>query len=179
MGVAEPIANFRELGLQPTAPYFNAGVLLVDLAAWRAAEVTTKALACLEQHRRHVMFWDQYAMNVVMAGKWGPLDMRWNQGWHAFKYPNWQQSPFDRETFDRLRNDPYIIHFTTRFKPWHGARHPLRKEFFKYVDRTAWTGWRPPRLQTMLELIKVPERRLRHGRNWLRSRARQWLGRAA
>jgi lipopolysaccharide biosynthesis glycosyltransferase len=179
MGLAQPVPNFRELGLQPDAPYFNAGVLLINLSAWREADICTRSLACLEEHRQHVVFWDQYAMNVVLAGRWGQLEMNWNQGWHAFKYPTWQQSPFDQDTFEQLWKRPYIVHFTTRFKPWHGCVHPYRREFFKYLDRTAWAGWRPPRLKRMMELIKIPERRLRQKRNWLRDQARQWLRRAA
>ena len=62
---------------------------------------------------------------------------------------------------NRCARDPYIVHFTTRAKPWRACRHPLRGEFFKYLDRTAWAGWRPPRLKVFLELMKAEERRLR------------------
>lgn len=175
LGSAQPVPNFRELGLEREAAYFNAGVLLIDLAAWRNVDLSRQSLACLEQNRQHVLFWDQYALNVVLAGSWGQLDVRWNQGWHVFTYPTWEQSPFDRQTFEQLRNDPYIVHFTTRSKPWRPlCRHPFRSEFFKYVDRTAWAGWRPPRLKVVLESIldlgKTQERRLRQGRKWLRNR---------
>ena len=175
MGPAYPVPNFRELGFKPEAAYFNAGVLLIDLAAWRVADVSRRLLECLEEHRRHVVFWDQYALNVVLAGRWGQLDLRWNQGSHVFHYPTWEQSPFDRQTYEQVRRDPYIVHFTTRAKPWRACRHPLRGEFFKYLDRTAWAGWRPPRLKVFLELMKAEERRLRRSRNWLRSQARRWL----
>ena len=178
LGSAQPVPNFGELKLKPDAAYFNAGVLLIDLDAWRNADVSRQSLACLEQHRQHVLWWDQYALNVVLAGHWGQLDARWNQGTHVFIYPTWEQSPFDRQTFDQLRNDPYIVHFTTRYKPWRPmCRHPFRKQFFEYVDRTAWAGWRPPRINAILELAKMQERRLRRGRNWLRSHARQWFQR--
>jgi lipopolysaccharide biosynthesis glycosyltransferase len=177
LGAARPVPNFRELGLAADAPYFNAGVLLVNLAAWREADLARQLLACLQQHAQHVRWWDQYAMNVVLAGQWGPLDIRWNQGSHAFAYPNWQQSPFDRTTFHQLRDDPYIVHFTTRHKPWRAScRHPLRKDFFQVVDRTDWAGWRPPRWRVMLELVRMQERHLRRGRKWLAHRVGDWLG---
>lgn len=178
MGSARPVPNFRELGLRAEAAYFNAGVLLVDLAGWRNADVSGKSLACLERHRQHVDFWDQYALNVVLAGRWGRLDARWNQGSQVYGYPTWEQSPFDRATFEQLRGDPFIVHFTTRIKPWRPfCRHPFRAEFFQYVDRTAWAGWRPPRRKAILEILRTLERRVRHGRNWLRNRARQWFQR--
>ncbi|MGD9723648.1 MAG: glycosyltransferase family 8 protein [Pirellulales bacterium] len=176
LGAARPVPNFRELGLSAAAPYFNAGVLLVNLAAWRAADLPRQLLACLAQNENHVRWWDQYAMNVVLAGQWGPLDMRWNQGSHAYAYPSWEQSPFDRERYDQLRDDPYIVHFTTRHKPWRAScRHPLRKEFFDVVDRTDWAGWRLPRWRVMLDLVRSQERNLRRGRKWLERRVGELL----
>lgn len=173
---SQPIPNYRELGLDPQAAYFNAGVLLIDLAAWREADLSSQLLKCLAQNRRHVRWWDQYAMNVVLAGRWGRLDPRWNQGSHIFAYPTWQQSPYDPSSYERQRNDPFIVHFTTRHKPWLAScRHPLRQKFFECVERTDWAGWRLSRLGLVLEAIKSQERRLRRGRNWLRDQARQWL----
>lgn len=174
LGATVPIANYRDLGLNPKAAYFNAGVLLVDLAAWRAADLPGKMIACLEQNKQYVRWWDQYALNVVLSGRWGALDARWNQGANIFAYPTWSQSPYDEATFAQLRDDPYIIHFTTRYKPWLlSCLHPRRKQFFDVVDRTAWAGWRPwqtMRLRPFLDLAKAQERRLRIGWRHMRSR---------
>jgi lipopolysaccharide biosynthesis glycosyltransferase len=179
LGSPRPVANFRQLGLDPLAPYFNAGVLLVDLAGWRAADLPTQMLACLKQNHEHVLWWDQYALNVVLAGRWGALDTRWNQGSNIYAYPGWSHSPFDRQTFERLRDEPHIVHFTTRYKPWKvSCLHPLRRLFFQYVDRTDWAGWRPSRFnhpRAFFELLKTQERRLRHARRRLRIRFADWL----
>jgi lipopolysaccharide biosynthesis glycosyltransferase len=178
LGAAKPIRNFRELGLEPQGAYFNAGVLLIDLAAWRNVDLSTQLLVCLKQHRQHVLWWDQYALNVVLANRWGMLDARWNQGSHVYAYPTWEQSPFDRQTYVQLREDPYIVHFTSRAKPWQPlCRHPFRGAYFTYINRTAWADWHPPRLEVALAVGKTLERRLRLGRNWLRTRARQWMQR--
>ena len=181
LGSTQPVPNFRELGLQADAAYFNSGVMLIDLSSWRDADLPKQLVACLERHHRHVRWWDQYALNVVLADRWGQLDIRWNQGSQIFKYPSWRQSPFDRQTFEQLRSDPYIVHFTTRSKPWDPlCRHPLRGAFFEYLDRTAWAGWRPSRIKRLMvifELFKSSERRLRHGRKWLRNQARAWFQR--
>ena len=176
LGSARPVPNFRELGLKPDAAYFNAGILLVDLDGWRRENLSARMLECLDQHRQHVRWWDQYALNVVLAGRWGQLDPRWNQGSHVFIYPTWEQSPLDRQTFEQMRIDPYIIHYTTRFKPWRPlCPHPLGKLYFEYLDRTAWAGWRPGRAQVLWAQLKTTERRMRHGRKWLTSRARRWF----
>lgn len=176
IGCLRPVPNYRALGLPPTAPYFNAGVLLVDLDVWRREDISGRLIACLEQNKGHVRWWDQYALNVVLAGRWGWLDPRWNQGSHIYVYPTCEQSPFDRQSFDSQRDDPYIVHFTTRHKPWRAScQHPLKQKFFDAVDRTEWAGLRPPLARVMLELLKAPERRLRHGRKWLSRQAAEWL----
>lgn len=187
LGAVTPVANYRQLGLDPCAAYFNSGVLMFDLAAWREADLPRRLLACLDQNKEHVRWWDQYALNVVLAGRWGHLDSRWNQQSHIFAYPTWSQSPYDRVDFDTLRDDPYIVHFTTRYKPWLAScLHPRRKDFFACVDRTDWAGWRPwreHRLKGTFELVRAQERRLRLERRRLLSRAAEsihrWRSRAA
>lgn len=178
LGSPRPVANFRELGLNPLGAYFNSGVMLVDLDAWRIADLPRKMLVCLERNQQHVHWWDQYALNVVLAGRWGQLDPRWNQGSHIFAYPDWTTSPYDRETYHRLRDDPYIVHFTTRYKPWKvSCLHPQRKLFFEYVDRTDWAGWRPARFshpRAWLELLKAQDRRLRLARRRLYWQIHEW-----
>jgi len=176
LGSARPVANFQELGLKPDAAYFNAGILLVDLHGWRREDLSAQMLDCLQRHRQHVRWWDQYALNVVLSGRWGQLDPRWNQGSHVFIYPSWEQSPLDRQTFEQMRGDPYIVHYTTRFKPWRPlCPHPLAGLYFEYLDRTAWAGWRPGRMEVMWAQLMTTEKRLRHGRKWLTSRARRWF----
>src|SRR5208337_4235492 len=65
---------------------------------------------------------------------------------HIYSFPSWERSPLDQATFDQLRNDPFIVHFNARRKPWHlGCNHPWRDAFLKYVDRTPWAGFRPAR----------------------------------
>jgi lipopolysaccharide biosynthesis glycosyltransferase len=166
---SQPIPNFRELGLDPRAPYFNSGVLLIDLDAWRGEDLTGQIIECLAKNAQYVHLWDQYALNVVLAGRWGSLDRRWNQGCHVYGFPTWELSPYDRETFDQQRNDPYIVHFTTAHKPWRAScRHPLRHDFIDCLQRTDWAGWRIPRLEILTETLRTQERRFRHGRRWLR-----------
>jgi lipopolysaccharide biosynthesis glycosyltransferase len=148
LAAQHPVANFRELGLPGDARYFNGGLLVANLEQWRRENYSERMLTCLREHREHILWWDQYALNVVLARRWRALDDRWNQGAHIFEYPNWRLSPFDRETFARLRTDPWIVHFCSPSKPWHYfCRHPFQKEFFRCLDRTDWRGWRPEKPQ--------------------------------
>jgi lipopolysaccharide biosynthesis glycosyltransferase/glycosyltransferase involved in cell wall biosynthesis len=144
LAASRPIRNFRELGLDPSAEYFNSGVLVIDLDAWRDRNVAGRALACLENHREHVLWWDQYALNVVLHGSWRPLDVRWNQGSHIYRYPSAAESSLDPESHTKLLSDPWIVHFTSPSKPWqHGCEHPFTYQFLQALDETEWRGWRP------------------------------------
>jgi lipopolysaccharide biosynthesis glycosyltransferase len=126
-GIAEP----ARLGLAPEAPYFNAGVLLMDLAAWREQAVGRRTLEYLRNHRDRVFYQDQAALNAVLAGAWQALPARWNS----------PPAPFR----DGGRPEvPGIVHFAGSFKPWRlPATAPLTREYWRYADRTAWSGWRP------------------------------------
>ena len=139
-----PIPNWRELGLQGAAAYFNSGVMVLNLARWRRESMDQKLIQCLRDNSAHVWCWDQYALNVVFAGNWGQLPARWNQGAHVFEYPDETHSPIDQDDFRAMRDQPAVVHFTTEFKPWkYEPFHPLRETFFEQLDLTAWRGWRP------------------------------------
>ena len=141
-----PIPNFAALGISPTAEYFNAGVLVADLSQWRKQQITEQAFDCLRTNAEHVTFWDQYALNVVLHKRWRRVDSRWNQHTFIYRYPEWEQSPFSRETFRSLQSDPWIVHFTAPEKPWHyGYVHPYTPDFFKCLNTTAWKGYQAPK----------------------------------
>ena len=58
------------------APYFNSGVMIMDLAAFRKEGYGEKVLQCVTSHayRHH----DQDGLNKVFMGNWSILPLRWN-----------------------------------------------------------------------------------------------------
>ncbi|MEM7782259.1 MAG: glycosyltransferase family 8 protein [Planctomycetota bacterium] len=144
LNVIEPIRNWRELGLDGSAHYFNSGVMVLNIARWREESIEQKLLACLRDNPDYVWCWDQYALNVVFHGQWKQLPAHWNQGAHVFEYPTAAQCPISKDEFLAMRDDPSVIHFTTEFKPWkYEPFHPSQSLFFEQLDLTAWNGWRP------------------------------------
>lgn len=144
LAATTPIANYRQLGLSGHCQYFNSGMLVADLTAWRRDRIGEQVLACLRTHRAHVLWWDQYALNVVLAGRWRALDHRWNQSAHIYTYPTWSCSPLRREHVERIRHDPWIIHFCSSSKPWnYFCSHPHTAAFRRSLRRTAWSDWQP------------------------------------
>lgn len=153
LAATRPIANFRELNLSPNAEYFNGGLLVIDIKRWRLERLLIEFLDCLSKHREHVLWWDQYVLNVVLAGKWRGLDLRWNQGAHLYMYPTAAKSPFDQLTFAQLRSDPWIVHFCSPSKPWdYFCRHPATNAFHQCLKRTEWRDWRAERPKPFLRV---------------------------
>jgi lipopolysaccharide biosynthesis glycosyltransferase len=127
------VAPYRRLGIAPDARYFNAGVMVMNLDLWRRDGVPSQAFGYLREYRDTVVFWDQEALNAVLPGKWDALDPRWN----CIANP--------RGAGDRAR-DPWIHHFTGSLKPWVcPSAEPSHALYFRYLDQTAWAGWRPDR----------------------------------
>jgi lipopolysaccharide biosynthesis glycosyltransferase len=146
LAAVTPVANFRELGLPSGGKYLNGGLLVANLDQWRRDRFSEQMLRCLRDHRQHVLWWDQYALNVVLAGRWRALDYRWNQGAHLYAYPGWRNSPLDEAAFDQLRRDPWIVHFCSPSKPWqYFCPHPFTRSWRKCLRGTAWKDWRPQR----------------------------------
>ena len=158
-------------GRSPDAPYLNAGVQLVDLDLWRSHEIASRAIAYAVQNWRAAKWCDQDAINAVLEGRWKILDRRWQmQPRRAIVAPDAASEPED---------DAWILHFSGRLKPWlYRGTSAADREFFEVLDRTAWSGWRPPASLRSL-FLGVYERRLRRRLYSWEVRALNWLGRAA
>lgn len=130
-------------------PYFNAGVLVIDLDAWRTRQVRQRALDFLASNRDRILYWDQDALNVVLADDWTELDPRWNRMTDYWDHMREGTLPFTRETIASLR-DPFIVHFASPNKPWNGFRHPDRRVFDTYVTMAGFGSHR----MTFLKALK-------------------------
>jgi lipopolysaccharide biosynthesis glycosyltransferase len=164
------VHNWQELGLTKKQPYFNAGVMLIDMDRWRASEVASRAAQYIQRYGKKVYFNDQEALNAVIGDDWFSLDDRWNCSANPFHAR--QQSP-DRDV-------PAIIHFSGRIKPWDLPDLGLsQKLFFHYVDKTSWRGNRPHRSAKNLLLSWYVTSHLRTFTYWLENqhlRLRHFLG---
>jgi lipopolysaccharide biosynthesis glycosyltransferase len=133
------VGGRAELGLPDEAPYFNAGVLLVDLDRWRAESVGARALDYLARRGRRIWFWDQEALNAALHDRWRELDPRWNR--HAVLERLFARTPADAAAAE----EAWIVHYCGRLKPWlYPGIDVHQAEYFRCLDATAWRGHRPP-----------------------------------
>jgi lipopolysaccharide biosynthesis glycosyltransferase len=104
------VEGWRTLGIPADQRYFNCGVLLVDLDAWRAQRVADRALARLGAATVRAPLYHQEALNAVLWDAWRPLDARWN------RLAAIAGRRHDTAVARPLRTG--IVHFAGRLKPW-------------------------------------------------------------
>lgn len=96
------IRNFS--GLLDTAdPYFNAGVLLIDMEKWRQAKILQKLERAIADGTMDRIYYDQDFLNLVFQNNWLRLEQLWNI--------------IDPRPPHQALN-PHILHYTDRRKPW-------------------------------------------------------------
>lgn len=123
---SEGAAQFARLGIEETR-YFNSGVLVCDLKAWRQARLGARTLEFARAAGSKLVLWDQDALNAELSGEWLQLPGHWNR-WASSGEPL----------------DGCIIHYTLTPKPWHPDYiGPGKQLFWSSVDETAFKGVRP------------------------------------
>ncbi|MEO2020421.1 MAG: glycosyltransferase family 8 protein [Pirellulaceae bacterium] len=109
---------FRELGIAPDAPYFNAGVYLADTHAWERRHIAQRAIEYLDRHAQEINLLDQDALNAVLCGQWKALDVRWNLVASLCGRSHYQPLGIDENELRRAQNRPGIVHYAGLLKPW-------------------------------------------------------------
>lgn len=115
----------RLLGRDPGRPltiprYFNAGVMLIDMARWRRDRVTERLVELLLE-RRPFVFMDQDSLNLLLRNDWAELPGAWNR-----LVPQPEVVPAATSAVGRnggarrhsLLDDAKIVHFIGSRKPW-------------------------------------------------------------
>lgn len=128
----------RDLGLASPGQYFNSGVMLLNLRAWRAQDTTREVLRIARSQR---LVWpDQDALNLALAGRWLPLHPRWNCQNSLF-FLDQARDVFGAPVVREATTHPAILHFEggELAKPWHYlCKHPRRAEYFRQRAATPW-----------------------------------------
>lgn len=151
--------HLERQGITADNKYLNAGVLVINLERWRQDKIADQILKCIAKNP-DFPFPDQDAINIVLAGKWGEISPLWNQMHVVHNFESPQDSPYDQSVYPDLIDNPRIIHYTSRPKPWgKNCTHPQANRYFTYLDQTAWSGWRNTPLVYSVTLMQRVMRR--------------------
>jgi lipopolysaccharide biosynthesis glycosyltransferase len=144
--VLEPEYSDRpgELGIHEPNSYFNAGVMLMNLAAMRADDCTEALLAFGTREAPRLLWRDQDALNVVLGARRLHLHPRWNC-MNIFRF-EWAEEVHGPVALAEAVRDPAIRHFEgpDENKPWHFSSSPgQRRLYAQYRRQTPWPRHRP------------------------------------
>lgn len=149
--VLEPISPFhkKNVGLPKTGPYYNSGVMLIDLNKWRKENVIFRFAECIKRHNGLVPFVDQGCINEVCRGDIVTLPVRYNVHTLLYDFTYEEASAYrresgvyDKEEIEAAKKHPVVVHFTSSFlsrRPWiEGSEHPYTKEWERIQAGTPW-----------------------------------------
>ncbi len=141
--VAEDIKN--SFGIKNDDPYFNAGVLFINLELWRKENIGDKCIEFLQNNHNANTMPDQNALNVVFKGRFDLLPLSCNVDGYALLLPYEEAKGIIAQTiepyysendYEEARKHPVIVHFIGWYmdKPWiKDNLQPYAREFEKYV----------------------------------------------
>lgn len=136
-------------------PYFNAGVLLVDLKNWRKNNVGKRIIDYYKENDGKLFANDQDAINGSMKDEIIVLNPKYNYYNIFYQYSYKFLSKLcdfeyiKKEEFDDAKNNPIIIHYLGEERPWRiGNKHKYKNDYLYYLSLTPWAnqnieqGWK-------------------------------------
>lgn len=99
-------------------PYFNSGVMLIDMEQYRGVDFAAVLGSSLPQSEIDMFYYDQDIINFVFKGRFHQLDYRWNL-----------QNPL--EAHEIL--DPHILHYSANPKPWFAWSRVAFKRTYRHL----------------------------------------------
>lgn len=112
----------KGLGLRSVKHYFNAGVLIMNLAQLRKQNFQEQFEELIQKYNFIVQ--DQDYLNVICK----------NKVWYI---PNtWNRMPVDK--YDGNPKKINLVHFNLRWKPWKFDGISFEEDFWKYAKRTEY-----------------------------------------
>ena len=156
---------FTRLNIPQEQSYFNAGVLLINLEKWRKDNIYEKCLNYLHSNADKIVNHDQDVLNVVCGHKTKLLSCTWNCIndflLQVFQEKNDRITSIYRENIDEVINDPAVVHFAFRPKPWEIiCIHPYKNDFIECLKKTPYgrnfkIKW--PTLHEFIEFFLKPQ----------------------
>jgi lipopolysaccharide biosynthesis glycosyltransferase len=114
----------KAMKLPAEGPYFNSGVMLMNLDELRKHDFFQRAVEFLSSWTRHYRFWDQSAINFLLHGQIDTLPEYWNRA--SWRFDAQQDNDLD-----------CVLHYTT-CAPWlGGARTPSQVLFERFAEEAA------------------------------------------
>lgn len=136
-------------------PYFNSGVLLIDLVRWKAIGAEQLLIDYCMRHKNDIVAPDQDAINGALKGMIQPLlpCYNWCNSYVFYPYRVLKKlmgdvAYYERDAFKEAVEHPIIVHYLGEERPWRkGNTHKYRDEYHHYLAKTGYAdapeelGW--------------------------------------
>ena len=118
------------LGIAHPEQYFNAGVMLCNLDAWRDMDIRERIMQ-ISATPRKMMFPGQDLTNLIFNGRVKTEDWRiWNCMIHSV----------EPEEIPQLKESARIIHYVGSVKPWNFTTIPFEDVWTAWYDRSPFAN---------------------------------------
>ena len=140
----------RVIGLPEDAPYYNSGVLLIDLERWRRCNCMERLIDHMRNIRSNYALADQDLLNVVLKDDIVRIPARFNllsqmllhdhaglKTVYGLRESYW----IGAEELEEAKRAPAIYHFSgnTFIRPWYSnSRHPMAAEYHRRIRESEW-----------------------------------------
>lgn len=136
--------DLERLHLPADAPYFNSGVMLLNLHYWREHRVLDQCRSYFREYTDRVFYDDQDVLNAVLWQQVIYLSPKWNVQDMFFRADSSAVQGFSPKELEELRIHPAIVHFTRVPKPWQAkCLHPYAKDYAKMLRVSKWKKLSP------------------------------------
>ncbi len=138
----------EDIGFSKEDPYFNSGVLLIDLDRWRQTDAEKRILGFYQEKGGALFCCDQDAINGALKGEIRSVSPRFNffPNYRYFSYRTLvHHAPWygavTREAFRKAKERPAVIHYAGDERPWiAGNLCHYRKPYDYYLAQSPWAG---------------------------------------
>ena len=156
------------IGLPFDAPYFNAGVLMMDLKQWRSGNFAESIIALATQNKypNH----DQDALNKFFMNNWQEIPLRWDVIPPVFNlFLKIVTKTNLRKKAIEAKLNPAIFHYAGGYKPWEYEIHEgFNEKYYEYLKLTEFKDAKMPQFDKRRKNRSIRRQmlRLKMGNLW-------------
>lgn len=107
-------------------PYFNAGVLVLNIPLWKKENLSNILLKKMKTESNNMIYADQDLLNSLLCKRWKKLNSNYNY-----------QTGVINDLKDK-NNKPNIIHYTGENKPWKRNSDVIFKNKYWFYYQLSW-----------------------------------------
>lgn len=149
-GVRDTVDKYflKKIGLNADDYYVNAGIILINLEAWRRNNIQQRFIKFIEKFDGNVPHHDQGTINAVCNKKILFMPPAYNVTSNIYTFSKKtiegmykMQGFYLQEELDEAKKNPVIIHYTTGIvgRPWEkNCTHPMKEEYTKVAELSHW-----------------------------------------